>query len=204
MSTSSVMFSIAKGKIDFMDQFFGGFSSSLRQDRRVIGTPSREAIGYLKGVLVGRGVVVELCSGTGIITGALLRARVDVAVAVDSRDLALSQLRRSLTVPSIRAAPGTVPLRSGCCDALVINLIDPGDDGIADSERWMSETKRLLRAGGLALSISRLAKPVERMEKQEEALGDERGGPELERVTEERVFEGSRNEMALVIRTLSL
>lgn len=101
----------------------GAFSASANRRGVLQGAMPREAVGYLKGMLDDRTLALELCAGTGILTGALSRAGCRVIATESDRDR-LAQLRRSLPgVPAVRSSDRELPIRSASVGAVVLNVL---------------------------------------------------------------------------------
>ncbi|MGB6058183.1 MAG: methyltransferase domain-containing protein [Microthrixaceae bacterium] len=89
----------------------GGFAAAVPLGRVGVERYDRELVGFLKALVQPHGPTLELGAATGILTGQLARARVDV-FATEGEESSLSQLRRSLPhVPAVCADVAAIPLR---------------------------------------------------------------------------------------------
>lgn len=156
----------------------GAFSASTNRKAVLQGAIPREAVGYLKEVLKDRAIAVELCAGTGILTGALFRAKCIVIAAESDRDR-LSQLRRSLHgVPTVRVSNLDLPIRSDSVDVVVLN-------GLTDSNSVED-----------CLSLRLQLAEVERICARDSLLIFVRPGPTDDRAVERDVLSTSMRQLA--------
>lgn len=123
----------------------GGFAAAAPTYARIRPAYARRAIGLLKSVCPPGGRVLDLAAGTGILSGQLSRAGLQV-MAAEPLDGMLDQLRRSLpAVPTLRAVAERVPFRSGSFDLITV--------GTAfhwfEPEASLIEAHRALRTGGM-------------------------------------------------------
>lgn len=126
----------------------GGFASAVRVGRRPGGPFGRELIGYLKDLLVSQGPTLELGAGTGLLTGQLHRAGVEV-LAVESDAESVAQLRRSLpAVTVIRADTDSVPLGHQSVRSVVTDAEGP-------AVLLASEVDRVLNPAGFLVLLTR-------------------------------------------------
>jgi SAM-dependent methyltransferase len=122
----------------------GGFAAAAPTYARIRPTYARGAIGSVKERTAPGGTVLDVVAGTGILSGQLVRARLDV-VAVEPVEEMLVQLVRTLPhVPALRGVVEALPLGDGRVDTVVV--------GEAfhwfDVPRALSEVARVLRPGG--------------------------------------------------------
>lgn len=129
----------------------GGFGAALTPRGRIRGKVPRRLVADIK-ECVGRGPsAVEIGAGTGILSGALLRAGCRI-VSVEADAVSVAQLRRSLTSAAVlMAQPGDLPLRTGSIDAMLINWsLSP-----TDLERSMVEVGRVVGDGSKVIVLRR-------------------------------------------------
>ncbi|MFN7151085.1 MAG: class I SAM-dependent methyltransferase [Microthrixaceae bacterium] len=122
----------------------GGFAAAAPTYARIRPTYARGAIGAIKERTPRDGIVVDLAAGTGILSGQLVRARLDV-VAVEPVEEMLVQLVRTLPqVAVVRGVAEALPVGDGRVDTLVA--------GEAfhwfDAPTALAEAARVLRPGG--------------------------------------------------------
>jgi ubiquinone/menaquinone biosynthesis C-methylase UbiE len=126
----------------------GGFSSAASTYARIRPTYARPVIGALKESCRG-GRVLDVGAGTGILTGQLVRAGVDV-LAVEPLPAMARQLR--LALPSVPVALGVaeaLPAADSSVDAVTV----------AQAFHWfdapdaLAEAARVLRPGGLLAMV---------------------------------------------------
>ena len=122
----------------------GGFAAAAPTYARIRPTYARGAIGSIKDGTVSGGTVLDVAAGTGILSGQLVRARLDV-LAVEPVEEMLVQLVRTLPqVPALRGVAEMLPVADARVDTVVV--------GEAfhwfDVPRALSEVARVLRPGG--------------------------------------------------------
>ncbi|HTN99461.1 MAG TPA: class I SAM-dependent methyltransferase, partial [Microthrixaceae bacterium] len=129
----------------------GGFASAASERRPVGGPFGRELIGFLKDQLSPHVPILELGAGTGLLTGQLHRARLDV-LAIEPEADSLAQLRRSLpAVPALHAELDNLPVRDMSVGAVVIVTDGP-------VESLAHDARRVLGAQGLLVLLNRDAR----------------------------------------------
>ncbi|HWE09403.1 MAG TPA: class I SAM-dependent methyltransferase [Solirubrobacteraceae bacterium] len=118
--------------------------------------------------------VLDLGSGAGSLTGDLRRAAASV-VGVDVAETALQRARRRHPEVSFLRAEidGRLPVEDNSFDVVWSSEVI---EHVADTARWMSEVRRVLRPGGRLLvttpSHGRLRLAVGGIERYSEPLGD--------------------------------
>jgi SAM-dependent methyltransferase len=122
----------------------GGFAAAAPTYARIRPTYARGAIGSIKERTVAGGTVLDVAAGTGILSGQLVRARLDV-LAIEPVEEMLVQLVRTLPqVPAMRGVAEMLPVADARVDTVVV--------GEAfhwfDVPRALSEVARVLRPGG--------------------------------------------------------
>ncbi|MBS1836658.1 MAG: methyltransferase domain-containing protein [Actinobacteria bacterium] len=123
----------------------GGFSSSASTYARIRPTYARPAIGAIKELVPRGGLVVDLAAGTGILTGQLVRAGLDVR-AVEPLGAMARQLRLGLPrVPLALGLAEAVPIASGVVDLLAVGQAFHWFDAAAA----LAEAARVLRLDGV-------------------------------------------------------
>lgn len=121
----------------------GGFSSAAATYARIRPAYARPAIGAIKDRCRG-GRVLDVGAGTGILTGQLTRAGLDVT-AVEPLGPMAHQLRLSLpTVPVCLGVAESLPLATSSVDSVVAGQAFHWFDAPAA----LAECRRVLRTGG--------------------------------------------------------
>lgn len=134
----------------------GAFSAAHQGGPERSGAIPRLAVGHLKAVLSGFTSIVEVGASTGILTGALHRARCPV-IAVEDDPIALGQLARSLPGVSILCADAAaLPLRDASVDAVIVTT-----DGISrrtalgEGDRIRAaEIRRIVGRHGVVVNVA--------------------------------------------------
>lgn len=147
----------------------------------------RSAVGTLKDLASGSRVTVEIGAGTGVICGALFRARCDV-IAFELCTDSVGHIRRSLPgIDCVQAHPRELPLRPEAVDLAIVNEMS----GARDSLRSIrDELRRVLSAQGLVAQVARIEGDIE---------GDDDDSGVWELVESHR-FDGDGTYVALAIR----
>lgn len=129
----------------------GAFASAGTTVRRPSGGLPRRAIGHIKELMGSSGATVDLCAGTGVLSGALWRAGCSL-VAIEYRSDMLEHLRRSLPhLPVIRASPVGLPLRSASVEVAVYCAPFAG----VSFDSLMGEVERIVDPSGLLILVDR-------------------------------------------------
>lgn len=176
----------------------GGFSSSVQPTGRIRGMIPRSAVGTFKDLASGSRVTVEIGAGTGVICGALFRARCDV-IAFELCTDSVGHIRRSLPgVDCVQAHPRELPLRPEAVDLVIVNEMS----GARDSLRSIrDELRRVLSAQGLVAQVDRIEGDIEGDDEtdptSESGDDDDSGVWEL---VESHRFDGDGTYVALAIR----
>jgi SAM-dependent methyltransferase len=98
----------------------GGFASAAPTYARIRPTYARAAIGELKAAIGTDGPVLDVAAGTGILTGQLRRAGLQMLAAEPVPEM-LAQLERSLpSVPAVRAVAEQLPVAQASLRAIVV------------------------------------------------------------------------------------
>lgn len=98
----------------------GGFASAAPTYARIRPTYARAAIGALKDAIGTDVTVLDVAAGTGILTGQLRRAGLQLLAAEPVPEM-LAQLERSLpSVPAVRAVAERLPVAPGSLGAIVV------------------------------------------------------------------------------------
>ena len=126
----------------------GGFSSAAATYARIRPSYARPAIGAIKELVPAGGTVLDLAAGTGILTGQLLRARLDLR-AVEPLPAMARQLRLALpAVPVVLGLAESLPVRDGSVQLLAVGQAFHWFDASAA----LAEAHRAL-APGAALAL---------------------------------------------------
>ncbi|UDY35444.1 class I SAM-dependent methyltransferase [Dermatobacter hominis] len=123
----------------------GGFTSAAATYARIRPTYARPAIGAIKDLCRGGGTVLDLAAGTGILTGQLVRAGLDLR-AVEPLDAMARQFRLSLpAVPIVLGVAEALPVADHEVDVLTVG------QGFHwfDADAALAEASRVLRPGGV-------------------------------------------------------
>ncbi|CAN5506222.1 class I SAM-dependent methyltransferase [soil metagenome] len=149
----------------------GGFASAAPTYARIRPTYARSSIGELKQAIGTTGRVLDVAAGTGILTGQLARAGLQL-IALEPVAEMLSQLQRSLpAVPAARGVAEHLPFAAGSVDAVVVGTAFHWFDGPAA----VAEAVRILRPDGvLALLWNQRDNSVDWVRRYGEALLSER------------------------------
>lgn len=122
----------------------GGFASAAPTYARIRPIYAREVIGAVKDRTARGGRVLDVGAGTGILSGQLRRAGLEV-VAVEPVPEMLVQLRRTLPdVATLRGVAESLPVRTGSIDTVTVG----------EAFHWfraapaVADARRVLRAGG--------------------------------------------------------
>lgn len=167
----------------------GAFSTSVFPRERLRGRAPRRLVALIKEHADGDRLIAEVGSGTGVLTGALIRAGCRV-LAIERDAPSVAQLRRSLgAAPIVRADPEALPLR---CDSVSVVVLDPGLLH-GDPAGLEQELHRVITPDSLVIAIrpSWDEVPV--------AMPDW-----LQADAEERTIEGSVGEMTLAVSVWSV
>ncbi len=122
----------------------GGFSAAAATYARIRPTYARPAIGAVKDLATGR-VVLDLAAGTGILTGQLLRAGLDVR-SLEPLPAMARQLR--LALPDVPAALGLAEALPLVDDAVGVVTVGQGFHWF-DAPAALAEIDRVLVPGGV-------------------------------------------------------
>ena len=123
----------------------GGFASAAPTYARIRPTYARSSIGEVKDAIGTSATVLDLAAGTGILTGQLTRAGLQL-LAVEPVAEMLSQLQRSLpAVPALRGVAEQLPFAAASVDAVVVGTAFHWFDGPTAA----AEAARVLRDGGV-------------------------------------------------------
>lgn len=123
----------------------GGFSSAAATYARIRPTYARLAIGAIKELCPRDGRVLDLAAGTGILTGQLVRAGLDV-LAVEPLPAMAVQFRLGLpAVPIALGVAEAMPVAPGAIDLLVVGQAFHW----FDADAALSEARRALSAHGV-------------------------------------------------------
>ena len=123
----------------------GGFTSAAATYARIRPTYARPAIGAVKELCPRGGTVLDVAAGTGILTGQLVRAGLDLR-AVDPLDAMARQFRLSLPdVPIALGVAEALPVRDRTVDVVTVG------QGFHwfDADAALAEAARVLRPGGV-------------------------------------------------------
>jgi SAM-dependent methyltransferase len=122
----------------------GGFSSAAATYARIRPTYARPAIGAIKELCPRGGTVLDVAAGTGILTGQLVRAGLDLR-AVEPLQEMLRQLRLALpAVPIVLGVAEALPVADRSIDVLTVGQGFHWFDAAAA----LAEAARVLRPGG--------------------------------------------------------
>lgn len=123
----------------------GGFSQAAATYARIRPTYARGAIGAMKDMCTPGGLVLDVAAGTGILTGQLRRAGMEVH-AVEPLPAMVGQLRIALPhVPVVLGVAEALPVATGTADMLSVG------QGFHwfDADAALLEACRVLRPGGV-------------------------------------------------------
>ncbi len=150
----------------------GGFSSAAGSYARARPGYAREAVGLVKEAVRG-GPLLDLAAGTGILTGQLSRAGVEVYAAEPVPEM-LEQLVRSLPgVPAVAATAEALPFDTGSFAALTVAQAFHW----FDAPRALSEIARVLTEGGaLAMLFNVRDESVDWVRELADLVEDRSGG----------------------------
>jgi len=119
----------------------GGFSLAAATYARIRPTYARGAIGEMKALCRRGGLVADVAAGTGILTGQLVRAGLDV-LAVEPLPAMAAQLRIALPhVPVLLGLAEAMPVRASSIDMLAVGQGFHWFDAAAA----LAEARRVLR-----------------------------------------------------------
>lgn len=125
----------------------GGFASAAPTYARIRPTYARAAIGELKETIGTTGAVLDLAAGTGILTGQLRRAGLQMLAAEPVPEM-LAQLERSLpSVPAVRAVAEHLPVAPASLRAVVVG----------EAFHWFDATAAISEAAGALAAHGTLA-----------------------------------------------